>query len=131
MPHGGGDSFQPCQYRRSDYRLRKRFAAATVFYFQIFGLLAGNFFRRKRLPADFLACDSPAITIDPSAFSFYFSRVKLDEASRNWTALGQADPLWVVLTGPEKKGNRWRRALRPWQARTFRFLNAFLYVRCL
>ncbi len=33
--------------------------------------------------------------------------MKLEEASRNWTALGEDDPLWVVLTDPDKKGNRW------------------------
>ena len=33
--------------------------------------------------------------------------MNLDEASRNWTALGEKDPLWVVLTAPDKKGNRW------------------------
>jgi 2-polyprenyl-3-methyl-5-hydroxy-6-metoxy-1,4-benzoquinol methylase len=31
----------------------------------------------------------------------------LDEASSNWTALGEADPMWVVLTDPTKKNNRW------------------------
>lgn len=33
--------------------------------------------------------------------------MKLDEASRNWTELGEDDPLWVVLTDPDKKGHRW------------------------
>lgn len=34
--------------------------------------------------------------------------MQLDEASRNWTALGEEDPMWVVLTDPNKKGNRWK-----------------------
>jgi len=34
--------------------------------------------------------------------------VNLDDASRNWTALGEDDPMWVVLTDPDKKGNRWK-----------------------
>jgi SAM-dependent methyltransferase len=34
--------------------------------------------------------------------------VNLDEASKNWTALGEDDPLWVVLTVPGKEGNRWQ-----------------------
>jgi hypothetical protein len=46
--------------------------------------------------------------IDRRTPSTYSSRVKLDEASRNWTALGKADALWVVLTDPDKKGNRWQ-----------------------
>lgn len=33
--------------------------------------------------------------------------MKLQDASKNWTALGEDDPLWVVLTDPDKKGNRW------------------------
>ena len=33
--------------------------------------------------------------------------MNLDEASKNWTALGENDPLWVVLTDPDKKNNRW------------------------
>jgi SAM-dependent methyltransferase len=34
--------------------------------------------------------------------------VNLDEASKNWTALGEDDPLWVVLTVSGKEGNRWQ-----------------------
>lgn len=36
--------------------------------------------------------------------------MNIDDASRNWNDLGENDPLWVVLTDPEKKGNRWREA---------------------
>jgi SAM-dependent methyltransferase len=36
--------------------------------------------------------------------------VNLDEASRNWTALGENDPLWVVLTEPDKKNGGWSEA---------------------
>jgi SAM-dependent methyltransferase len=34
--------------------------------------------------------------------------VNLQDASKNWTALGEDDPLWVVLTDPAKQGNRWK-----------------------
>ena len=34
--------------------------------------------------------------------------MNIKEASRNWTELGTDDPLWVVLTDPDKKGNRWK-----------------------
>lgn len=34
--------------------------------------------------------------------------MNVDDASRNWTALGDEDPLWVVLTDPAKKGNGWK-----------------------
>jgi SAM-dependent methyltransferase len=33
--------------------------------------------------------------------------MNMDEASSNWTKLGKDDPMWVVLTDPDKKGNRW------------------------
>jgi SAM-dependent methyltransferase len=33
--------------------------------------------------------------------------VNLKETQANWTALGEDDPMWVVLTDPEKKGHRW------------------------
>ena len=33
--------------------------------------------------------------------------MNLRESQRNWDALGKADPLWTVLTWPEKKGNQW------------------------
>jgi len=50
----------------------------------------------------------PRIGIDLAAISNYSSRVNIEAAGRNWTALGEDDPLWVVLTDPEKKGNRWQ-----------------------
>jgi hypothetical protein len=31
----------------------------------------------------------------------------LDQVARDWTALGQADPLWAVLVHPAGKGGRW------------------------
>ena len=31
----------------------------------------------------------------------------IKELHENWTALGQDDPMWVVLSDPKKKGNRW------------------------
>jgi SAM-dependent methyltransferase len=31
----------------------------------------------------------------------------INELHQNWTTLGQDDPMWVVLTDPAKKGNRW------------------------
>ena len=45
---------------------------------------------------------------DPLWVFTYSSPVNIDEASRNWTDLGEGDPLWVVLTDPDKKGNRWK-----------------------
>jgi SAM-dependent methyltransferase len=33
--------------------------------------------------------------------------VNLEETRKNWTALGESDAMWVVLTNPAKKGNRW------------------------
>jgi len=41
--------------------------------------------------------------------STYSLRVNLEEAVKNWTTLGEDDPMWVVLTDPDKKGNRWGR----------------------
>jgi SAM-dependent methyltransferase len=32
----------------------------------------------------------------------------LETINKNWTALGEEDPFWVVLTDPAKKGNRWK-----------------------
>ena len=34
--------------------------------------------------------------------------MNIEEASKNWTMLGDDDPLWVVLTDPTKKGNLWK-----------------------
>jgi 2-polyprenyl-3-methyl-5-hydroxy-6-metoxy-1,4-benzoquinol methylase len=33
--------------------------------------------------------------------------MNLEAATRNWTELGKNDPLWAILTDPDKKGNRW------------------------
>lgn len=33
--------------------------------------------------------------------------VELDSLKRNWEALGRDDPLWAVLTNPERTGGRW------------------------
>jgi SAM-dependent methyltransferase len=49
-------------------------------------------------------------------FSYEFDRhrifqygtvVNIEETQKNWTALGEHDAMWVVLTDPAKKGNRW------------------------
>src|SRR6202012_4937032 len=40
-------------------------------------------------------------------FSNIQLRVNLEETQKNWTALGEKDAMWVVLTNPAKKGNRW------------------------
>ena len=40
--------------------------------------------------------------------SFYSSRVNIEKASKNWTMLGEDDPLWIVLTDPTKKGYLWK-----------------------
>src|SRR5688572_16818708 len=33
--------------------------------------------------------------------------VNIKQVHENWTALGNEDPMWVVLTDPSKKGNKW------------------------
>ena len=33
--------------------------------------------------------------------------MKLEDIQKNWTALGEDDPMWAILTDPEKKGNSW------------------------
>ena len=33
--------------------------------------------------------------------------MNLNEINKNWTLLGDEDPMWAILTDPEKKGNRW------------------------
>lgn len=33
--------------------------------------------------------------------------MKLSETRRHWNRLARTDPLWAVLTDPDKKGNRW------------------------
>lgn len=36
--------------------------------------------------------------------------MNLKELQNNWNALGEEDPLWAILTEPEKKGNKWQLA---------------------
>ncbi|MEO7143415.1 MAG: class I SAM-dependent methyltransferase [Bryobacteraceae bacterium] len=33
--------------------------------------------------------------------------MRLKELQRNWDAFGASDPLWAILTAPEKAGNKW------------------------
>jgi SAM-dependent methyltransferase len=33
--------------------------------------------------------------------------MRFDELRRNWDALGTQDPLWAILSEPEKRGNKW------------------------
>ncbi len=33
--------------------------------------------------------------------------MNLSETARNWEKFAQEDPLWAILTGPDKYGNRW------------------------
>ena len=35
--------------------------------------------------------------------------MNLEEIHKNWTSLGEQDPMWAILTDPEKKGNRWQK----------------------
>lgn len=34
--------------------------------------------------------------------------MNLKELKRNWNEFGRIDPLWAILTDPDKKGNRWQ-----------------------
>jgi len=34
--------------------------------------------------------------------------MNLNEIRKNWTALGEQDPMWAILTDSGKKGNRWQ-----------------------
>ncbi len=34
--------------------------------------------------------------------------MNLEELKRNWTKFGQKDPLWAIITWPDKKGRKWR-----------------------
>jgi SAM-dependent methyltransferase len=34
----------------------------------------------------------------------------IQESHQNWTELGKTDPMWVVLTFPDKKGGKWTEA---------------------
>jgi hypothetical protein len=33
--------------------------------------------------------------------------MRLGTLQRHWDEYGRSDPLWAILTAPEKKGNRW------------------------
>jgi SAM-dependent methyltransferase len=33
--------------------------------------------------------------------------MRLPALRRHWDAFGKSDPLWAILTAPDKKGNRW------------------------
>ena len=33
--------------------------------------------------------------------------MRLDSLRRHWDEYGRSDPLWAILTAPDKKGNRW------------------------
>jgi ubiquinone/menaquinone biosynthesis C-methylase UbiE len=33
----------------------------------------------------------------------------IKELKKNWNEFGEIDPLWAILTVPDKKGNKWRR----------------------
>ena len=32
----------------------------------------------------------------------------IDDLGENWDALGRSDPMWVILTDPSKRGNKWQ-----------------------
>lgn len=34
----------------------------------------------------------------------------LEQINKNWTALGNSDPMWAILADPAKKGNQWSSA---------------------
>lgn len=36
--------------------------------------------------------------------------MRLDEVQRNWDGFGKTDPLWAILTLPQKQGQRWESA---------------------
>jgi hypothetical protein len=33
----------------------------------------------------------------------------IKELKKHWNRFGKADPLWAIVTQPDKKGNRWQR----------------------
>jgi 2-polyprenyl-3-methyl-5-hydroxy-6-metoxy-1,4-benzoquinol methylase len=35
--------------------------------------------------------------------------MNIEEMNKNWTSLGKQDPLWAILSDPQKKGNRWQK----------------------
>lgn len=52
-------------------------------------------------------CNACALTCGKTAS--HNSGVNIRQAHENWTELGSEDPMWVVLTDPSKKGNKWNR----------------------
>jgi ubiquinone/menaquinone biosynthesis C-methylase UbiE len=42
-----------------------------------------------------------------SAATTSISRMTFDDVRRDWTRLGEADPLWAVHVAPDKRGGRW------------------------
>jgi SAM-dependent methyltransferase len=51
----------------------------------------------------------PAPGIGPILFFEYWRRttMNIQEAHQNWTELGNDDPMWAILTDPDKKGGKW------------------------
>jgi SAM-dependent methyltransferase len=39
--------------------------------------------------------------------SFTLRAMRLSALRRHWNEFGRSDPLWAILTAPDKKGNRW------------------------
>lgn len=35
--------------------------------------------------------------------------MNINESARNWTQLGKEDPMWAILSGKEKRGNKWEK----------------------
>ena len=33
--------------------------------------------------------------------------MNLKNLRKNWDAFGKADPMWAIITNPDKKGNKW------------------------
>src|SRR5687768_10082883 len=42
-----------------------------------------------------------------SGLPYTRGRMRLARLRRHWNELGRRDPLWAILTAPDKKGNRW------------------------
>ena len=34
--------------------------------------------------------------------------MNIKELKKHWNRFGETDPLWAILTQPDKKGNRWK-----------------------
>ena len=56
-------------------------------------------FRKKTVKADPPAGDGSARSSQPTG---------LAQLQQNWDTLGKVDPLWAILSSPEKKNNRWQ-----------------------